>query len=124
MNTRNLDGTASAPAGAGDVAAIFQAGDTEAAILNLVDLFGEDQEKQLGAYAEKLAALAHPVLLGMLCEHWQSNVSIAPVINLLERIDPRFTLRALVAQRVCRGNPGLAAKLLPFYRIASGLVDA
>lgn len=118
MDTKNQGGTAS------DVAAIFRAGDTEGAIVNLTDLFGDDQERQLAGYAEMLAALAHPDLLGMLCEGWQSDVSLGPIINLLERLGPRFTLRALVAQRVCLGNPALVAKLLPFYRIVSGLVGA
>lgn len=119
--TRNADGTIEVPLGVLDVAAIFFLSGTEGAVANLVSMLGEEQAIRLGEYAAQLTNLEHPELLGCLCEGWQSTAPLDPTIELMQRLAPCFTRRALIAQRVCRDNPKLTAKLLPFYQVTSGL---
>lgn len=96
-----------------DVGAIFRD--------RIIDFIGEEQVTKLGELAATLAELDHPELLGMLCEGWTAGGAVEPTLSLLERLAPRQTMRAVIAQRVCRDNPLLTQKLLPFYMAVSGL---
>lgn len=127
---RNTDGTVQVPAGVVDVASIFALGNTHNAVAKLVDLIGEAAAIELGIYAETLAKLTHPQLLGCLSEGWTSTKPLAPIIELLLKLDPCFTLRALLAQRLCSdyrdgwiyfSGTLTVGQLLPFYMTCSGL---
>lgn len=127
---RNEDGSIQVPVGVVDVAAIFNLGDTHSAVSKLVDLIGEEQAILLGEYAASLAQLTHPQLLSRLCEGWSNGLQIAPVIELLERLAPNTTLRAVLAQRLCGRYEEGAVRFstvlhvesrLPFYRGVCGL---
>lgn len=126
----NEDGTVQIPVGVVDVAAIFYMGGTHSAVSKLVALIGEEQAIRLGEYASTLAQLTHPQLLGCLCEGWTSSKSLAPIVELLQKLDHCFTLRALLAQRLCSAyREGFVhfsiilpvSQLLPFYATMSGL---
>lgn len=131
--TRNEDGTIEVPVGVVDVAAIFFLGGTESAVANLVSLIGEEAAIRLGEYAASLAQLTHPQLLGCLSEGWTSLTPLAPIIELLQKLDPCFTLRALLAQRLCSSYRDgwihfsgtlTVGQLLPFYATCAGLRHA
>lgn len=128
--TRNPDGTIQVPAGVIDVAAIFALGSTHNSVTKLVALVGEEQAILLGEYAEVLSRLSHPQLLGCLSEGWTSTRPLAPIVELLQKLDPCFTLRALLAQRLCSdyrdgfihfSGTLTVSQLLPFYVTTSGL---
>lgn len=127
---RNEDGTIQVPVGVLHVAHIFHFGDTPDAIAKLISLIGESQAIQLGEFAASLAPLTHSQLLSRLCEGWSSPIRIPPIIELLERLAPETTLRAVLAQRLCgRFEDGTVKfstvlnveNLLPFYRGVCGL---
>lgn len=118
---RNIDGTSTVPGAVVTVSTIFNAGSTEGAVTNLLNLIGESNAITLGEFAASIDALPQPYLLGMLAEGWRSKLPLRPVLDVLLLLDRNFTLRALVAQRVCTVTPELAAHLLPFYRKTSGL---
>lgn len=127
---RNPDNTIQVPAGVVDVAACFALGGTHHSVTKLVDLIGEEAAIELGEYAETLAKLSHSQLLGCLCEGWTSTRPLAPIIELLQKLDPCFTLRALLAQRLCSSyREGFVhfsgtltvGQLLPFYATTAGL---
>lgn len=119
---RNSDGSITVPAGVLEVAAVFFGSDPGSNIQHLIELVGEANALALGNYAASLSGRAQPELLGMICEGWLSaTLPLSPVLKVLGQIDGKFTLRVLIAQRVCRGTPGLADHLIPFYKTASGL---
>lgn len=131
--TRNADGTVEVPLGVVDVAACFALGSTQYSVAKFVELVGgEATAIELGNYAEELAKLTHPQLLGCLCEGWASLTPLAPIVELLLKLDKVFTLRALLAQRLCSDyREGFVYfsfnlpvnKLLTFYATTSGLGD-
>lgn len=105
------------------VAAVFESSSTTNAILRLIELVGEDGAIGLGEYAESFNGRTLNSLLGSLAEGWRCSLPLRPVLELLLLLDPRVTLKALIAQRVCRVNPALTEHLLPFYRATSGVVS-
>lgn len=128
--TRNPDGTAEVPSAVIHAAAIFALGNTDYIVTRLADLFGEEQALAMGEYAEVLSKFSHPQLLGFLGEGWTSERPLAPIVELLLKLDPVFTLRAVLAQRLCStyragfvhfAITATVGQLLPFYATTSGL---
>ena len=118
---RNEDGTYTVPGAVVTVSTIFHSDSTEGAVHNLINLVGEANAITLGEFVYSIETYKHEFLLGMLAEGWRSNLPLRPVLDVLLLLDRNFTLRALVAQRVCTASPDLAKHLLPFYRATSGL---
>ena len=120
---RNDDGTMVVPVAVVVVGEIFNASPAGDAVRHLIALVGEDGAIDLGEYAASFDGRAHTALLGSLAEGWRSTLPLRPVVEVLLLLDPRITLKALVAQRVCRTNPALTEHLLPFYKATSGVVS-
>lgn len=127
---RNPDGTFEVPNGVISAAAIFGLGGPDYIVSRLITLFGEAQALAMGAYAESLSKFSHAQLLGFLGEGWVSERPLAPIIELLQRLDPVFTLRAVLAQRLCSSyragfihfaSTPTVGQLLPFYATCAGL---
>lgn len=118
---RDADGMI-VPASVVTVSKVFCSDSTQDAVHQLIQLIGEDGALRLGEYVESMHG-TQAFLLGILAEGWRSTLPLRPVLEVLLLLDGQFTLRALIAQRICTMNPPLAEYLLPFYKATSGVVS-